>query len=166
MSEPVAPPESAAAAPAVAEPEQPQSTRTGPGRLLVAVYGLFALSATARAVVQLATKFSHAPVAYLLSAFAGLVYIVATVTLTNGSPRARKIALVFCSVEFIGVVAIGTWTLLDPHLFPDATVWSSYGSGYGFVPLVLPVFGLLWLRYWARRVPKESPAVPSASNTP
>jgi hypothetical protein len=162
MSESVAPPESTApaeaASPAPAEPEQPQSTRTGPGRLLVAVYGLFALSATARAVVQLATKFSHAPVAYLLSAFAGVVYIVATVTLTNGSPLARKIALVSCSVEFIGVVAIGTWTIVDPHLFPDATVWSSYGSGYGFVPLVLPVFGLLWLRYWARRTKRGSAA--------
>jgi hypothetical protein len=30
-------------------------------------------------------------------------------------------------------------------------VWSDYGIGYGFVPLVLPVFGLLWLRYWVRR---------------
>jgi hypothetical protein len=132
-------------------PEQPQSTRTGPGRLLVAVYGLFALSATARAVVQIATKFHHAPVAYLLSAVAGVVYIVATVTLTNGSPTARRIALVSCSVEFIGVLAVGTWSMADPASFPDATVWSGYGSGYGFVPLVLPVFGLLWLRYWAKR---------------
>ena len=30
--------------------------------------------------------------------------------------------------------------------FPDATVWSQYGLGYGFVPLVLPVVGLWWLR--------------------
>ena len=158
MSEPET---STEAAPSPASPETAvprESTKTGPGRLLVAVYGLFALSATARAVVQIATKFSHAPVAYLLSAFAGLVYIVATVTLTNGSPLARKIALVSCSVEFIGVVAIGTWTIVDPHLFPDATVWSSYGSGYGFVPLVLPVFGLLWLRYWSRRTKRESAA--------
>jgi hypothetical protein len=24
-------------------------------------------------------------------------------------------------------------------------VWSWYGIGYGFVPLVLPIFGLAWL---------------------
>jgi hypothetical protein len=30
--------------------------------------------------------------------------------------------------------------------FPDQTVWSLYGVGYGFVPLVLPVLGLLRLR--------------------
>jgi hypothetical protein len=130
---------------------RPDSTRTGPGRLLIAVYGLFALAATARAGVQIATKFDHAPVAYLLSAFAGVVYILATVTLVVGSPAARRIAVVSCSVELVGVLAIGTWSILDPATFPDATVWSGYGSGYGFVPLVLPVFGLLWLRRWARR---------------
>src|SRR6202020_388754 len=134
---------------------RPTSTRTGPGRLLVAIYGLFALSASARAGVQIATKFSHAPVAYLLSAFAGLVYILATVTLANGSQAARRIAVLSCSVELIGVLAVGTWSLTDRATFPDATVWSGYGSGYGFVPLVLPVFGLLWLRYWSARTRTE-----------
>jgi cytochrome bd-type quinol oxidase subunit 2 len=156
MSEPVASPEHTASQP---EPTASQagSTRTGPGRLLVAIYGLFALSATARAGVQIATKFHHAPVAYLLSAFAAVVYIIATVTLANGSPTARRIALVSCSVEFVGVLAVGTWSLADPATFPDATVWSSYGSGYGFVPLVLPVFGLLWLRRWRRRASTRHP---------
>jgi hypothetical protein len=158
VSEPTAPPGPAApgpqparAEPARAEPARAESTRTGPGRLLVAVYGLFALSASARAAVQIATKFGHAPVAYLLSALAAVVYIVATVTLASGRPRARRIAVVSCSVELIGVLAVGTWSLADRATFPDATVWSGYGSGYGFVPLVLPVFGLLWLRYWSRR---------------
>jgi hypothetical protein len=156
MSEPETPPVTETpSGPAAA---QPQSTRTGPGRLLVAVYALFALSASARAVVQIATEFSHAPVAYLLSAFAAAVYVVATVTLTAGSPAARRIAVLSCSVEFAGVVAVGTWSLLDKATFPDATVWSGYGSGYGYVPLVLPVFGLLWLRYWARRDRARRPA--------
>jgi hypothetical protein len=152
-AEPIAPPEPAASPEPAAQPAtaRPESTRTGPGRLLVAVYALFALSASARAAVQIATKFSHAPVAYLLSAFAAVVYIVATVTLTAGSPVARRIAVVSCSVEFAGVLAVGTWSLVDRATFPDATVWSGYGSGYGFVPLALPVFGLLWLRYWSRR---------------
>jgi hypothetical protein len=143
---------------------RPDSTRTGPGRLLVAVYGLFALSASARAGVQIATKFGHAPVAYLLSAFAGVVYILATVTLSIGSPTARRIAVLSCSVELAGVLAVGTWSLADRAMFPDATVWSGYGSGYGFVPLVLPVFGLLWLRYWARRPRTGETIVTSAED--
>jgi hypothetical protein len=147
MSEPTASPELAASPPAPPSPSSPPgSTRTGPGRLLVAVYGLFALSASARAGVQIATKFEHAPVAYLLSALAGVVYIIATVTLGVGGVTARRIAVISCSFELVGVLAVGTWSLVDRATFPDATVWSTYGVGYGFVPLVLPVFGLLWLR--------------------
>ena len=154
MSDPTASPQTSspdiAASPEPAA-APPVSTRTGPGRLLVAVYALFALSATARAVVQIATQFSHAPVAYVLSAFAAAFYIVATVTLAVGNPAARRIAVLSCSVELLGVLAVGTWSLADKATFPDATVWSGYGSGYGFVPLVLPIFGLLWLRRWRRR---------------
>ena len=161
MSDPTASPQAASpeaaalSAPAVSPepvaPAVPASTRTGPGRLLVAVYALFALSASARALVQIATQFSHAPVAYVLSAIAAAFYIVATVTLAVGNPAARRIAVLSCSVELAGVLAVGTWSLADPATFPDATVWSGYGSGYGFVPLVLPVFGLLWLRRLSKR---------------
>jgi hypothetical protein len=132
--------------------------------VLVAVYALFALAASARAGVQIATKFDHAPVAYVLSAFAGAVYILATVTLAVGTPTARRIAVLSCSVELAGVLAVGTWSLADPAMFPDATVWSSYGSGYGFVPLVLPVFGLLWLRRWNRRPGTRRAIVTSAED--
>jgi len=161
MSEPAASPEPAASAGPAAS--RPDSTRTGPGRVLVAVYALFALSASARAAVQIATKFSHAPVAYLLSALAAVIYILATVTLANGGPSARRIAVVSCSVELVGVIAVGTWSLADRATFPDATVWSGYGSGYGFVPLVLPVLGLLWLRRWSRRARTQGTVVTPAA---
>ena len=122
-------------------------TSSGAGRVLVAVYGLFALSATARAAVQLATQFDEAPVAYLLSAVAGLVYIVATVTLARGDRASRRVATVAIVVELVGVLTVGTLSIVDPAAFPRATVWSAYGIGYAFVPLVLPVLGLLWLRH-------------------
>ena len=132
--------------------------------MLVAVYALFALAASARAGVQIATKFGDAPVAYLLSAFAAVVYILATVTLAVGSPAARRIAVLSCSIELVGVLAVGTWSVADPATFPDATVWSGYGSGYGFVPLVLPVFGLLWLRRWTARSGTRRMVVTSAED--
>jgi hypothetical protein len=133
--------------------------------VLIAIYALFALAASARAGVQIATKFSNAPVAYLLSAFAGVVYILATVTLAVGSRPARRIAAVSFSVELAGVLAVGTWSIADPATFPDATVWSGYGSGYGFVPLVLPVFGLLWLRRWTRQANTSRTATASAGDS-
>jgi cytochrome bd-type quinol oxidase subunit 2 len=119
---------------------------TGPGRVLLSVYGLFAIAATSRAAVQLATNFDEAPVAYLLSAVAAVIYVIATIALARSTPTSRRVALVACSVELAGVLVVGTLSLLDPDLFPDETVWSHYGSGYGFVPLVLPVLGLVWLR--------------------
>ena len=129
-------------------------TRRGPGRVLVIVYGIFALSAGARSVVQLTTKFHQAPLAYLLSAFAAVVYLVATVCLAMATQTSRRVAYVAISVELVGVLAVGTARLLVPQSFPEATVWSGYGSGYGFVPLVLPFVGLWWL--WHTR----SPATP------
>ena len=129
----------------MSEPTAPR-TNTGIGRALVAVYGIFALAATSRAAVQLATKFHEAPVAYLLSALAAAVYIVATISLARGTALSRRVALVAVTAELVGVLAVGTLSILDRAAFPDETVWSGYGSGYGFVPLVLPVLGLLWLR--------------------
>lgn len=122
---------------------------TGAGRVLLLVYGIFAVSAGARAGVQIATKFAEAPLAFLLSAFAALVYIAATVGLAVGGTRGRLIALTSCSIELVGVLVVGTLSVFDKEAFPDATVWSGYGSGYGYVPLVLPLIGLWWL--WHNR---------------
>jgi hypothetical protein len=127
----------------------PRRTNTGPGRVLVAVYAIFAIAASARAVVQLVTRYSEAPLAYGLSAFAAVVYVVATVTLALGTRTSRYIATAAIAVELVGVLTVGTLSLLDPAAFPRATVWSGYGIGYGLVPLVLPILGLIWL--WRTR---------------
>jgi hypothetical protein len=121
--------------------------------VLVAVYAVFALAATSRAAFQLLTDFSRAPLAYLLSAFSGVVYIVATAALASRGSGARRLAVTACSIELAGVLAVGTASIVAPQDFPRATVWSGYGSGYGFVPLVLPMIGLWWLRRTSRRGP-------------
>ncbi|MEO5853458.1 MAG: hypothetical protein ABIQ15_13190 [Nocardioides sp.] len=117
-----------------------------PGRqVLVAVYAVFALAAGARAVVQLATKADLAPLAYSLSLLAALVYLVATIALRRPGASAYRVALAAVTFELVGVLVVGTLTVVDGGLFPDQTVWSSYGVGYGFVPLLLPVAGVWWL---------------------
>ena len=124
----------------------PAATKHGPGRILIAVYGVFALAATARAGVQIATKFHEAPIAYLLSVVAAVIYIAATFALAKATAVSRKVATVAIAIELTGVIAIGVFSYAVPGDFPDATVWSHFGQGYGFVPLVLPILGLLWLR--------------------
>ncbi len=124
-------------------------TGAGPGRVLVAVYAVFAISAGARSGVQIVESFGAAPLAYALSALAAAVYVVATVALALGGPGARRVAWAAVSTELVGVLAVGLLSLLDPGLFPDETVWSGFGAGYGYVPLLLPVLGLAWL--WRSR---------------
>lgn len=117
----------------------------GPGRLLAAVYTVFAVSAGARALFQIATKFSNAPLAYLLSALAAVIYLLAAICFTRPSANSWRTATVALCVEFLGVVSVGTLSVIRPDLFPDASVWSDYGIGYGFVPVVLPLLGLWYL---------------------
>lgn len=119
---------------------------TGPGTLLLTLYGIFTVGAASRSIVQLSTRFDEAPLAYLLSALAALVYAFITVSLVRGGERARRAAFGCCCAELLGVLTVGTWTLLTPSAFPDATVWSDYGMGYLFIPVILPVTGMLWLR--------------------
>lgn len=123
-----------------------RSTSSGPGRLLVAVYALFALAATGRSVLQVVESFDRAPLAYSLSALAAVIYIVATIALARGDRTSARVALTTISVELAGVLVVGLWSYLQPSAFPDKTVWSHFGQGYAFVPLILPLVGLWWLR--------------------
>lgn len=115
---------------------------TGPGRLIIAIYGIFALAASARSLYQLATKFDEAPLAYSLSALSAVVYILATIALAKGLTELATYALVF---ELAGVLIVGTLSILLPEGFRHASVWSLYGAGYACVPLLLPIWGLWWL---------------------
>ena len=120
--------------------------RTSTGRqVLVACYAVFAVAAGARSLVQITTRFDEAPLAYSLSFVAAVIYLVATLALRRTSERAHRVALVAVGVEAVGVVVVGTLSVVHPDLFPDQTVWSDYGIGYLFVPLVLPFVGLWWL---------------------
>ena len=131
------------------------ATNQGFGRVLVVLYAIFAIGATARSVLQLATRFDEAPVAYLLSAFAAIVYVIATVALARGNRTTSRVAFVAIAIEMAGVLIVGTISLIFPEYFPRASVWSTYGSGYLFIPLVLPFVGLWWLRRVAKAEPNR-----------
>ena len=118
----------------------------GPPRLLRGAYVLFAIAAGARSIYQLATRFSDAPLAYTLSALAAVIYVVAAVALGTGR---RALLAGAATIELAGVLAVGALSVADPGAFPDETVWSRFGEGYGYMPLVLPVAALVWL--WSDR---------------
>jgi hypothetical protein len=128
------------------QPGQPAGIGRGPGRLLLWLYGVFTVAALSRSIVQIILQFHEAPLAYLLSLAAGIIYAVITVALWRGGEGARRVALASCTVELLGVLVVGTMTIVDSSAFPDDTVWSYYGYGYVFLPVIVPVSGLLWLR--------------------
>lgn len=130
----------------MSRPDGASATNQGFGRVLVVIYAIFAIAATSRSVIQILSRFDEAPVAYSLSALAAVIYIIATVALARGDRTSRSVAFVAIGIELAGVLIIGTASLLFPDAFPRASVWSTFGSGYLFIPLVLPIVGLWWLR--------------------
>lgn len=128
-------------------PDAPAARRrmSGIGRVLVAVYGVLALAALGRSFVQIVQKFDEAPLAYALSALAAVVYVIATVALVRSGRGWYRVAWATIVFEFTGVIVVGTLSIALPGLFPHDTVWSWYGRGYLFIPLVLPVLGMWWL---------------------
>ena len=132
--------------------------RSGPHKVLLAFYALFTLAAGARALVQLTTQYDEAPVAYWLSLAAAVTYALGWYAIREASVGNTGFASVMLWIELGGVLTVGTLSLVEPDWFPDASVWSDYGIGYGFVPAVLPIAGLLWLR----RQKRELGAAPRA----
>jgi hypothetical protein len=118
----------------------------GVGRVLIAIYAVFAISATARASYQLIREFDQAPLAYSLSAISAVVYLLATYSLSKSEAKWQRIAFYTIWFELVGVIAVGSLSLALPQYFAHPSVWSNFGAGYAFIPLLLPILGLLWLR--------------------
>ena len=121
-------------------------SRSGPHKVLLALYALFTLAAGARAVVQLTTRYDDAPVAYWLSLVADVTYALGWYAIRQASVGHTGFAGVMLWVELCGVLTVGILSLVEPDWFPEPSVWSEFGIGYGFVPAVLPIAGLVWLR--------------------
>ena len=124
----------------------PTTRRNGFGRVLIAVYAVLALAATGRSVYQILRDFEGAPLAYSLSAVAAVVYIVATVALAARGAAWTRVAVATIVFELVGVLVVGTLSLTHPELFAHDSVWSRFGMGYVFIPAVLPIAGLWWIR--------------------
>ena len=142
----------------MAELSTGRRTGRGFGRVLVTVYGVLAFAALGRSSYELVAKFGDAPVAYSLSTLAALVYVVATFALALGKPAWRVVAWITVGIEAVGVVTVGGLSLADPDVFGESTVWSGFGQGYGYVPLVLPFVGLWWLWRTSRSTSEERTA--------
>ncbi|NYD65785.1 hypothetical protein [Agromyces atrinae] len=135
---------------------RPKRRISGIGQVLIAVYAILAVGATGRSAVQVIFKFDEAPVAYSLSAVAAVVYIIATIALVARGVIWYRVAWATIVFEFVGVLTVGVLSLTVPEFFAHESVWSYFGRGYVFIPLVLPVLGMWWL---AKHPPSRDPRV-------
>ncbi len=115
------------------------------GQILAVSYPLLALSAGARAIVQLwfrpniLDKFPPA-----LSGIAALVYLFATTAFLIRKPWAWWVSVVLLTLETIGVLIVGFSSVFHP-IIVGHTVWQYFGRDYAFLPLIQPILGLFWL---------------------
>ena len=109
---------------------------------LVVAYAVLGLAALGRSTVQITTKFAEAPLPYSISAVSAVLYVVIGLALWRGW---RTLALVGTVLELLGVLVVGTLGILEPAWWADETVWTGYGSAYGWVPLALPLAALILL---------------------
>ena len=155
---------------AEAAPSKPPQRRLGVGRVLIAVYAILAIGATSRAIFQLVAYFSANPGARLpiaLSALSGVIYAVATIALIVPGHAWYRVAWITITFELAGVLIIGTLSYVFPDVFvgpstlkdvAHGTVWSGYGQGYLYIPVVLPILGMIWLAR-SRRLIDGHPSV-------
>jgi hypothetical protein len=135
----------------VENPQSPDRVKPDPAirgdaqTALLAAYSILAFAAVGRSTYELIFKFNEAPVAYLLSTFAAIVYVVGAWAIWSGTRRAIMIGRISCTFEMIGVLVVGTLTTFGSSLITVDTVWSYYGRDYGWLPLVIPGLALWWL---------------------
>lgn len=114
---------------------------------LSALYTFWAVAIGSRVAWQYATRGGD----YLpthLSAGAALLYGVIAFWAWYGWCDALLAGLI---VELAGVIVVGTYEIFAP--FDYATAWSHYGAGYLYLPLILPIAGIIiiWRQKRANR---------------
>jgi hypothetical protein len=134
----------------MSETSAPRPRTSGAGRTLIVFYFIMTIAALARSIFEIVAHFDVAPLAYLLSLFSGVVYLIATIALITPGRTPFRIARVAITIELVGVIVVGALSVIDLSLFPfegdRSTVWAYFGLEYLLIPLALPILGLLFLR--------------------
>ena len=108
-------------------------------RGLALIYLFWATALCSRAIWQYTTRSGNLLPTHL-SLVAGIIYLAIVVWAWRGHRTALIIGL---SIEIIGVIAISISEFLWP--LPYASAWSGFGAGYLWMPLILPIVGLIQL---------------------
>jgi hypothetical protein len=103
----------------------------------VALYGFWSVAVLSRAVSQYLTH-PAVGIPTHISLLAGLIYVAITVCAWHGLLRPVRIGL---WIEVVGVVVVSIAEEFRP--LPYVSAWSNYGAGYLWLPIILPIAGLI-----------------------
>lgn len=119
-------------------------------RGLTLLYLFWATALCSRAIWQYMTRSGNLLPTHL-SLIAGIIYLAIVVWAWQGR---RKRLIAGLIVELIGVMVISISEFIWP--LPYASAWSGFGSGYLYMPIILPILGLVHL-YWTPRQELDKP---------
>ncbi len=119
----------------------------GAGMILAISYPVLALSTGVRAVYQ--GFFKDEVTNYLavaLSGIAAICYLLATIGFTYRRKWAWQLSVAVLGFETLMTFIVGGLSLTTAYAdVIGRTVWRSFGADYGYLPLIQPILGLLWL---------------------
>lgn len=117
---------------------------------LALLYIFWAVALCSRAAWQYTTRSGNIWPTHL-SLLAGCIYIAIAVWAWRGQRRALQVGLIS---ELAGVVLVSIGEHIWP--LPYASAWSSFGVGYLWMPILLPLLGLFHLhRQQTRQLDKQ-----------
>jgi len=103
----------------------------------VGLYGFWAVAVLSRAISQYFTRPTVALPTHL-SLVAGLIYLAITYWAWKGDIRRVRYGL---WVEIVGIMLVSIGESYVP--LPYTSAWSHFGSGYLWLPLILPIGGVI-----------------------
>lgn len=125
-------------------PGAPEGRPRAAADALVFFYGLWAVAAISRALYQYAVRRPPDLTPTHISLFVGALYVLIILGMRRRSPAAWRATLALLAVELLGVLVVGAVDVVW-RPFPYTTVWSGFGAGYLYMPLLLPAAGIWWM---------------------
>ena len=128
--------------------EQSQDNRPparGSGRLVIALYWIFSVTVTLRALAD-SYYLREIPLwARSIAVLIGAFYVVAAISLTHNGRRMRILGWCMISLCLIGPLACGVAgaSLSSMSLMPNA--WNAFGADFAYLSLVVAAIGAIWM---------------------
>ena len=117
----------------------------GLGRIVMLIFWLFGLFTTIPAVIYLIRETQMPIGPRLVAVLAGVTYLLVALGITHNGKKMRIMAWAALVASLVGPFVMGLFELGIEQVSAVPSAWARFGAYYWYVPLVLPVIGLVWM---------------------